>query len=204
MGTQIRKNVGFTLIEILVVVSIISLLSSVVFASISSVRATARDTQRYSDLTQLKFALELYREVKGWYPVTLVGGTPIKDRNPNYAGGEFYSVCYYAQQPSPKGTSGSGGYIPNLAPNYIDILPTDPQGCNAYKGYIYVSNGFDYKLLTTGAEKGTQCVSGEKFFDPKPGRSTKNCTIYTPGAFYKDSSGNPLATCGSTVAGCHW
>ena len=52
---------GFTLIELLVVISIMGILSSVILASLSDARASARDAQRISDLRQIQNALELYR-----------------------------------------------------------------------------------------------------------------------------------------------
>jgi prepilin-type N-terminal cleavage/methylation domain-containing protein len=59
---------GFTLIELLVVIAIIGLLSSVVLASLNSARAKSRDAKRISDLAQIRIALELYFDDKGYYP----------------------------------------------------------------------------------------------------------------------------------------
>lgn len=58
---------GFTLIELLVVVAIISLLSSVVFASLNTAREKARDARRKVDLKQIQTALELYYNKCGTY-----------------------------------------------------------------------------------------------------------------------------------------
>jgi type II secretion system protein G len=55
-----KKLKGFTLIELLVVVAIISLLSSVVLASLNSSRVKARDAIRKSDMHSLRTAIELY------------------------------------------------------------------------------------------------------------------------------------------------
>ena len=61
---------GFTLIELLVVIAIISLLSSIIFASVSQARAKARDSKRVQALIQVRNALELYRNNSstGQYP----------------------------------------------------------------------------------------------------------------------------------------
>ncbi len=59
---------GFTLIELLVVVAIISLLSSVVMASLNSARIKARDAKRKVELKQIVNALELYYNDNGAYP----------------------------------------------------------------------------------------------------------------------------------------
>lgn len=62
-----RKG-GFTLIELLVVIGIISLLSSIVFASLGTARAKARDARRLVDMHNIRTALELYRSKYNTYP----------------------------------------------------------------------------------------------------------------------------------------
>ena len=62
------KKSGFTLVELLVVISIIGVLASVVFASINSARAKARDARRIADLRQIATALEFYYDANGQYP----------------------------------------------------------------------------------------------------------------------------------------
>lgn len=56
---------GFTLIELLVVVAIISLLSSVVLASIGEARERARVSKFKQELNQFVNAVELYRSDNG-------------------------------------------------------------------------------------------------------------------------------------------
>ena len=62
---------GFSLIELLVVVSIISLLSTIVISSLDIQRQRARDAVRKSDLRQIHNALELYYVATGGYPNSL-------------------------------------------------------------------------------------------------------------------------------------
>jgi len=59
---------GFTLIEMLVVIVIIGILSSLILVNLSSARAKARDTKRVSDLAQIQLALEQYFDRCGQYP----------------------------------------------------------------------------------------------------------------------------------------
>ncbi|TSC78771.1 MAG: putative General secretion pathway protein GspG [Parcubacteria group bacterium Gr01-1014_33] len=61
-------SAGFTLVELLVVISIISVLASVVLTSVNSVRAKARDALRKAEMTELVKALELYYDAYGRYP----------------------------------------------------------------------------------------------------------------------------------------
>lgn len=65
---------GFTLIELLVVIAIIAILSSVVLFSLNSARASARDTRRIADLSQLQLKLEDYYNTNGAYPADVTAG----------------------------------------------------------------------------------------------------------------------------------
>jgi general secretion pathway protein G len=72
-----RCNTGFTLIEMLIVVAVIAILSSVVLVGIAPVRARARDSRRLSDLRQVQNALELYFSKCGYYPGSAQSGVCI-------------------------------------------------------------------------------------------------------------------------------
>ncbi len=62
------KSRGFTLIELLVVITIIGTLAAFGTVSYQSVRMSARDTKRVSDMKQIQTALELYFENHQSYP----------------------------------------------------------------------------------------------------------------------------------------
>ena len=71
--TKRKRNKGFTLIELMVVISIIGFLASIVLASLNIARSKGRDVQRLSDLHQLQNALELYKNTHGSYPACASG-----------------------------------------------------------------------------------------------------------------------------------
>jgi prepilin-type N-terminal cleavage/methylation domain-containing protein len=94
---------GFTLVELLVVVAIIALLSSVVLASLTGARQKGRDAKRVADIKQLQLALELYYDANSSYPsaTDLSGGILVTNGyiavmpvDPTNTGSETYS--YYA------------------------------------------------------------------------------------------------------------
>lgn len=61
---------GFTLIELIIVITIIAVLATLLMANLVGVRGRIRDGQRKSDLNQIKSVLELYRNDRGAYPTT--------------------------------------------------------------------------------------------------------------------------------------
>ena len=62
---------AFTLVELLVVISIIALLSSIGVASLNTARSKARDAKRTADLKNISTALDLYYDK---YDAYLAGG----------------------------------------------------------------------------------------------------------------------------------
>ena len=69
-----NQNKGFTLIEMLVVVAIIGLLSSVVLTGLGTARVKARDARRLSDVRHIQNALEIYYSDNDVYPTLAVAG----------------------------------------------------------------------------------------------------------------------------------
>ncbi len=59
---------GFSLMELLVAISIIAILTAVGVVSYGSINKRSRDVRRKSDLEQIRSALELYRADNGFYP----------------------------------------------------------------------------------------------------------------------------------------
>lgn len=65
---QLRKKMGFTLVEILVAVSIVILLATVGMVSYSAAGRGGRDAKRKADVEQLRSAVEIYKSENGFYP----------------------------------------------------------------------------------------------------------------------------------------
>ena len=158
-----KQEKGFTLIELLVVIAIIGLLSSVVLSSLNSARAKGRDTTRITDFTALRTALELYASSNG-------GAYPS-------SGNSWRATCSaFGSYP----TTGATGYIPNLAPTYIPVLPTDPKPVGNNGCYLYKSNGVEYMLL---AHQTAEVYVGASNRWPRPRDVNEpSFALYTPGA----------------------
>ena len=63
-----KKSCGFTIIELLIVITIIGVLTSVVLVALGAQRQKARDSRRVSDLRQIKTAFDLYLAEASGYP----------------------------------------------------------------------------------------------------------------------------------------
>ena len=63
-----KKGLGFTLIELMVVIAIIGILASFILISLSSTKVKARDARRKIDLHQIQAALEMYHIENKQYP----------------------------------------------------------------------------------------------------------------------------------------
>ncbi len=69
----VKKDKGFTLIELMVVIAIIGVLAGVIITSLSAARKRGRDAQRIRDIQEIRSAIELYISQNG-HPPDL--GTP--------------------------------------------------------------------------------------------------------------------------------
>ena len=74
-GQGEEKKWGFSLVELLVVISIIAVLTSVLVANFMGMRERARDAQKIQDLNAIKSALRMYYNDKQSYPLTSVSLT---------------------------------------------------------------------------------------------------------------------------------
>src|SRR3989344_426424 len=81
-GETLTRKKGFTLVELLMVIAIIGIFTSVVFVSLDGSRARSRDAVRVGDLKTLSYAVQTYfQENDGEFPDS------IDDLAPYYEGG---------------------------------------------------------------------------------------------------------------------
>lgn len=111
---------GFTLVELLVVITIIAVLSTIGMVIYGSVQSRGRDAKRVADIKDLVTALELYNGKNNAYPAA-----------------RAYTNCssWY------RDTNGHNDtYIPGLVPTYMKALPLDPFDKSGGPDICYLTN----------------------------------------------------------------
>ena len=129
-----RKNAGFTLIEILVVIGIIALLATIVIVAINPARqfAQARNTQRTSHINTILNAI----------------GQNIADNKGVFTCGTVTLTAGTASTSIDNGTGGSGKDLSCLTPTYTPSLPADPISAAApATGYFISVNSIGRVLI---------------------------------------------------------
>lgn len=119
---KIKQSSGYTMIEILIVVSIIGFVVAAALYAINASRVRARDTRRLADMKQVQLALNVYYDQNGNFPSPDIGdGCGGWD-----AGNQTFQLL----------TNRLAGVM-NNPPN--DMTATD---CNGYRYYRYSAGSY--------------------------------------------------------------
>lgn len=130
-----KTNQGFTLVELLVSISIIGILSTIVFASFSQSQAQARDQQRQIALKEVQLALERYHNQNGYYPAPNVPACDVTGFGTAFSGCE--------------------NYIIGLVPDYLDELPGNADTSYEFKYDAVINssgNAIEYRFSAMDVE----------------------------------------------------
>jgi general secretion pathway protein G len=129
IGDPPERELGLTLIEMIVVLAIIALIAALIVPNIIGRPDQARVTVAQSDLRSISAALKMYRLDNGDYPATTQGLQAL--------------VTKPTGDPVPTNWNASG---------YLDKLPVDPWG----NPYIYKNPGEDggsgFELTSLGKD----------------------------------------------------
>lgn len=121
--TKQRKNKGFTLIEVMVVVVILGILAAIIVPKIMSRPEQARIVKVKQDILAIQSALDLYKLDNGMYPTTDQGLQAL--------------VTQPTTPPVPSSWKSDG---------YLQELPVDPWGQN----YQYMNEDEKLKIFSYG------------------------------------------------------
>lgn len=114
-----KNEVGFTLLELLVVIVILGILGGLISGNFFTSLKKGRDTKRKADLEQIQRALEMYYEDKRTYPTFAISfGSSLCETSGCAAGEKIY----------------------------MQKLPNDPISSAAYQ-YLPAGDGTSYKIF---------------------------------------------------------
>lgn len=139
--TIMRANCGFTLVELLITVSIIAILASIGISVYSSLQKNARDGKRQSDLRSIQSALEQYYADRFYYPplnssatcpirMALQFGCPLKDST----GNKTYMNTI------PNDSNMNSPYIYSALPASCSMAGPTMNNCTSYCLYAKMEN----------------------------------------------------------------
>jgi len=114
---QWATSKGFTIVEIIVAITVVAILATIVIVSYDGIQQRTRDSQRESDITQLKIAIEKYHAENSEYP----------DACGNTSGCSASNLSSY------------------LSP-YLDSVPVDPSGSSNQYQYVRNGNSYGLRV----------------------------------------------------------
>ncbi|MCF7816022.1 MAG: type II secretion system GspH family protein [Candidatus Pacebacteria bacterium] len=120
---------AFTLVEILIVMAVIGILSTIVMSNLQEGRKSARDSQRKSDLQQIQLAMRAYRDAES------------TSEHPSFAAGDLI---------------GDGLGFDSVFSGYVTGNIKDPLDRDEYHYYYdssYTCNGVNTVVLVQTMER---------------------------------------------------
>lgn len=128
-----RRFPGFTIVELIIVISIIVVLSTITVIGVVMVQKQSRDNQRVADALAIKTAVIKYYDDNGVYPLP--------------------SGC----------TEGAGCNVSNLSsvlvPKYLPSIPADPLSPTVVSQYVRSGANTRFGILVN-LESSNRCKTG--------------------------------------------
>jgi prepilin-type N-terminal cleavage/methylation domain-containing protein len=122
-----RKQEGFTIVELLIVVVVIAILAAITIVSYNGITANAQFSKEKSDLASINKAILLYYVDNGAYPNSTSACTN--------------GWCGWDQ------VTGNS-FVPNVSPKYLTTLPQLPTEYAPNNTFLYRSiDGTAYQLM---------------------------------------------------------
>ncbi|PJC56700.1 hypothetical protein CO024_01620, partial [Candidatus Gracilibacteria bacterium CG_4_9_14_0_2_um_filter_38_7] len=149
---QTSSNVkGFTLVELIVVITILVILGTIAFLNLGGMSATARDSQRTSDLNQINQQIMTLQAKSGMSYVSMVSGTGLSLSGVSIAGTGVAVGSDYA--------AGDANYTV-LGIDKTKMSDPTSAGATKYKMGATTLVGGAYELAATLEETNTALVMG--------------------------------------------
>jgi len=140
IGANATINRAFTLVELVVVITILAILWTIAFISLQWYSAQSRDSVRISDISNMKTSLELFNLDAGKYPL------PTDWTEITYSWALVWTQWYFWKT-----------VFVNV--DKLDKAPTDPL---TDKGYVYSTTNTRTEFQLSQAMEGSEFVNNKK------------------------------------------
>lgn len=117
----IKRQTGFTIVELLIVIVIIGILATITIIAYNGIQSRARVSSVQSTLESVNKTILNYYAINGSYPYQGSVGTCL--------------------------TKGDTSVVPNLIPDYLSQATQFPDGLIGYYAYCFSALGADYKII---------------------------------------------------------
>ena len=161
-NTKSKLVSGFTLVEIVIVITIMAVFSAIMYSSFDSARAQSRDQRKISDIAAIQLALETYFNKNGFYPADLSDPSFVPKyilSIPTSPNGDSYN--YFPM------SNGSGPCISYQL--WVKLERNNSTAANSKKGFDSISQPFANGLSECGSgHLGVKASSDLLIYDVMP------------------------------------
>ncbi len=160
-------RLGFTLVEVIVVIAIIGILSAMLYVNFDSARESARNKTTMSELKEMQLALEIYKAQNRRYPPVDTSAGSCHD----------VSGAVHTAENS-NGTCQNYRFVSGLSPEFIGALPEsrDSKNPNCSFEYQVEASGSWHKLTATECFEGATAPAEGIGEDEEFSRCPSSCS----------------------------
>jgi prepilin-type N-terminal cleavage/methylation domain-containing protein len=187
-----KKDKGFTLIELMVVISIISLLSSIILASVDVAKAKANDAQKIEDAHSVQTALVSYDISKEAMPLNYL------NTDGSYNSGGTGNAMAFEDTSNPTNPQTTSGQAYNasmqqlVSAGELSAIPHSPNPATPYGYYNYGQGTLSGAVFETSLAAATPSTGAANTCRPITSLVSQSGTYWTTstyGTFYSNSFG---------------
>lgn len=150
---------GFTLVELLVVITIMSILTVITVSQFQTARRKANDVARKGDLSGLSKSLQMYFTDYEVFPRALNGRIQLPDDSVAEWGGEFRDGDYVYMKVMPEEKKSGWSYCYEVSDDfkkfglYANLENTEDRDCSE-TGYTCNNNNYCFTIVSPNAQPG--------------------------------------------------
>ena len=175
-----KNKLAFTLVEMLVVIAVIGILTTLAVVAVQNSRESTRNAKRVADIKQIQNALELYYNDNNAYPNTLIPGEVLSSNSITYI-----QQIPFAPTPNDGACSEEENAYTYINPYRLDYFYIDEEQWT-YDNWDYDRNYYNIHFCI--GEKSGGLLAGEIVASPR-GLNNWSCgdmlLDYRDGQYYE-------------------